>query len=70
MPRSSAVGRHSIQRLRSTSDLLEVQAHAAATPSLIIGDARLPTACLSGRNANQAGFGALNSILGNISGNT
>ena len=36
MPRSSAVGRHSIQRLRSTSDLLEVQAHAAATPSLTV----------------------------------
>jgi hypothetical protein len=36
MPRSSAVGRHSIQRLRSTSDLLEVQPHAAATPPLTV----------------------------------
>ena len=45
MPRSSAVSRHSIQRLRSTSDLLEVQAHAAATPSLTVWGRRLPTAC-------------------------
>jgi hypothetical protein len=36
MPKSSAVGRHSIQRLRATADLLDVRAHAAATPSLTV----------------------------------